>query len=341
MRGEKIGEGVGEGEGDGSRGMRGEKIGEGVGEGEGDGSRGMRGEKIGEGVGEGEGDGSTGMRGEKIGEGVGEGVSGGGKTDVGGSTDIVPLSTGKIGSVDVEGAGGVTGSRMLGSKGGGLTDEEGAGGSRMLETGSKGGSLEDGYTTGSLLGVGVGVTRGGSKIGLRTLLRGAGSVLDGVTGSPEGVGVATLDEGEGGSSIGLRTLLTGSTGSAGLGEGEGSLGVTELEGPGSGVAEELGPPRRGSRSGSTMGLRRPEPLLVELSVGEAAAAAAAGVAGGVTEVGSRTVVAPESGSGGSGDGDGDGDGDEGGDCAAGGVRGGSAGRPRRAAHTKGSSDSGG
>ncbi len=75
------------------------------------------------------------------------------------------LSIGKIGLLDVEGAGGVIGSRMLetGSKGGGLLDEEGAGGSRMLETGSRGGSLEDGYTTGSLedgyttgsLGVGV------------------------------------------------------------------------------------------------------------------------------------------------------------------------------------------
>lgn len=154
---------------------------------------------------------------------------------------------------------------------------------------------------------------------------GAGSVLDdGVTGSLVDVGAATLDEGEGGSSIGLRTLLRGSTGGSALeGEGEGSLGETELGAPGSGVAEELGPPRRGSRSGSTMEPRRPEPLLVELSVGEAAAAA--GVAG-VTEVGSRTVVEPESGSGGSGD--------EGGGCAAGGVEEESAGWPRRA----GSSD---
>ena len=66
------------------------------------------------------------------------------------------LSTGKIGLLVVEGAGGVPGSRMLetGTKGGGSL-AEGAGGSRMLETGSRGGSVEDGYTTGSLVGVGA------------------------------------------------------------------------------------------------------------------------------------------------------------------------------------------
>jgi len=70
----------------------------------------------------------------------------------------VLLSTGKTGSLVVEGAGGgVTGSKMLekGSKGGGSLAEEGAGGSRMLETGSTGGSVEDGYTTGSLVEVGA------------------------------------------------------------------------------------------------------------------------------------------------------------------------------------------
>jgi len=162
-------------------------------------------------------------------------------------------------------------------------------------------------------------------------------VLDGVTGSLVDVGASTLDEGEGESSTGLRTLLRGSRGGSALedGVGEGTLGVPELEGPGSGVAEELGPPKTGSRSGFTMGPRRLEPLLVELSVGEAAAAAA-GVGGGVAEVGSRTDVAPESDSGGSGDGDGDGE--EGGGCAAGGVKGGSAGWPKRAGHNKKSSD---
>lgn len=67
------------------------------------------------------------------------------------------LSTGKIGLLVVEGAGGVTGSRTLetGSKGGGSLAEESAGGFRMLETGSRGGSVEDGYTTGSLVGVGA------------------------------------------------------------------------------------------------------------------------------------------------------------------------------------------